>query len=50
MSKKAEFELPQLDVVMFLTDDSVLTLTTSGTSGGGYESEDDWIDPEDNIY
>lgn len=47
MSKKAEFELPQLDVVMFLTDDSVLTLTTSG---GGYESEDDWIDPEDNIY
>lgn len=49
MSKKEEFELPQLDVVMFLTDASVLT-TSSGGNGGGFESEDDWIDPEDNIY
>lgn len=49
MSKKAEFELPQLDVVMFLTDDSVLT-TSSGGNGGGFESEDDWIDPENNTY
>lgn len=47
MSKKAEFELPQLDVVMFLTDASVLTTTISG---GGWETEDDWLDPEDNIF
>lgn len=49
MKKKSEFELPKIEVVMFSVSSEVQTgwiLTPSGK----WEEEDDWIDPEDNIY
>ena len=46
MKKKSEFELPEIEVVMFSPDEIVGTWTLSGK----WEEEDDWIDPEDNIY
>ena len=46
MKKKSEFEFPEIEVVMFSTDEIVGTWTLSGK----WEEEDDWIDPEDNIY
>lgn len=49
MKKKSEFELPEIEVVMFSVSSEVQTgwiLTPSGK----WEEEDDWIDPEDNIY
>ncbi|MCI7800362.1 hypothetical protein [Eubacterium sp.] len=47
--KKSEFELPKIEVIMFSVSSEVQTgliLTPSGK----WEEEDDWIDPEDNIY
>lgn len=49
MKKKSEFELPKIEVIMFSVSSEVQTgwiLTPSGK----WEEEDDWIDPEDNIY
>lgn len=46
MKKKSEFELPKIEVIMFSPDEIVGTYGTSGK----WEEEDDWIDPEDNIY
>ena len=49
MKKKSEFELPKIEVIMFSVSSEVQTgwiLTASGK----WEEEDDWIDPEDNIY
>lgn len=49
MKKKSEFELPEIEVVMFSISSEVQTgsfLTLSGK----WEEEDDWIDPENNIY
>lgn len=49
MKKKSEFELPKIEVVMFSVSSEVQTgwiLTPSAK----WEEEDDWIDPEDNIY
>ena len=47
MKKKSEFELPEIEVVMFSPDEIVGTyLTVSGK----WEEEDDWIDPENNTY
>lgn len=49
MKKKSEFELPEIEVIMFSVSSEVQTgwiLTPSGK----WEEEDDWIDPEDNIY
>lgn len=49
MKKKSEFELPKIEVVMFSVSSEVQTgwiLTPSGK----WEEEDDWIEPEDNIY
>ena len=39
MKKKSEFELPKIEVIMFSVSSEVQ-----------WEEEDDWIDPEDNIY
>lgn len=47
MKKKSEFELPKIEVIMFSPDEIVGTYLTLS---GKYEEEDDWIDPEDNIY
>ena len=47
MKKKSEFELPEIEVIMFSPDEIVGTYLTLS---GKYEEEDDWIDPEDNIY
>lgn len=47
MKKKSEFELPEIEVIMFSPDEIV---GTYWTTSGKYEQEDDWIDPEDNIY
>lgn len=47
MKKKSEFELPEIEVVMFSPDEIVGTYLTLS---GKWEEEDDWIDPEDNIY
>lgn len=47
MKKKSEFELPEIEVVMFSSDEIV---GTYWTVSGKWEEEDDWIDPEDNIY
>ncbi|WP_296134446.1 hypothetical protein [uncultured Eubacterium sp.] len=47
MKKKSEFELPEIEVVMFSPDEIVGTYLTLS---GKYEEEDDWIDPENNIY
>lgn len=49
MKKKSEFELPEIEVVMFSVSSEVQTgwiLTPSGK----WEEEDDWIDPENNTY
>ena len=49
MKKKSEFEFPEIEVIMFSVSSEVQTgwiLTPSGK----WEEEDDWIDPEDNIY
>lgn len=49
MKKKSEFELPEIEVIMFSVSSEVQTgwgLTPSGK----WEEEDDWIDPESNIY
>ena len=46
IKKKSEFELPEIEVVMFSPDEIVGTLTVSGK----WEEEDDWIDPENNTY
>lgn len=49
MKKKSEFELPKIEVIMFSVSSEVQTgwiLTPSGK----WEEEDDWIEPEDNIY
>lgn len=47
MKKKSEFELPKIEVVMFSPDEIV---GTYWTVSGKWEEEDDWIDPENNIY
>ena len=47
MKKKSEFELPKIEVIMFSPDEIVGTYLTLS---GKWEEEDDWIDPEDNIY
>lgn len=47
MKKKSEFELPEIEVIMFSPDEIV---GTYWTTSGKYEQEDDWIDPENNIY
>lgn len=49
MKKKSEFELPEIEVIMFSVSSEVQTgsfLTLSGK----WEEEDDWIDPENNTY
>ena len=49
MKKKSEFELPEIEVIMFSVSSEVQTgwiLTPSGK----WEEEDDWIDPENNTY
>lgn len=49
MKKKSEFELPEIEVVMFSVSSEVQTgwiLTPSGK----WEEEDDLIDPENNTY
>lgn len=49
MKKKSEFELPEIEVIMFSVSSQVQTgwiLTPSGK----WEEEDDWIDPENNTY
>lgn len=47
MKKKSEFELPKIEVIMFSPDEIVGPYCTLS---GKWEEEDDWIDPEDNIY
>lgn len=47
MKKKSEFELPEIEVIMFSPDEIV---GTYWTVSGKYEQEDDWIDPENNTY
>lgn len=47
MKKKSEFELPEIEVVMFSPDEIV---GTYWTLSGKWEEEDDWIDPENNTY
>lgn len=49
MKKKSEFELPEIEVVMFSVSSEVQTVSIP-TLSGKWEEEDDWIDPEDNIY
>lgn len=52
MKKKSEFELPEIEVVMFSVSSEVQTgwILTPSAPSGKWEEEDDWIDPEDNIY
>lgn len=47
MKKKSEFEFPKIEVIMFSPDEIVGTYSALS---GKWEEEDDWIDPEDNIY
>lgn len=47
MKKKSEFELPEIEVIMFSSDEIV---GTYWTVSGKWEEEDDWIDPENNTY
>ena len=47
IKKKSEFELPEIEVVMFSPDEIV---GTYWTVSGKWEEEDDWIDPENNTY
>lgn len=47
MKKKNEFELPEIEVIMFSPDEIV---GTYWTVSGKWEEEDDWIDPENNTY
>lgn len=47
MKKKNEFELPEIEVIMFSPDEIV---GTDWTLSGKWEEEGDWIDPENNIY
>lgn len=49
MKKKSEFELPKIEVIMFSVSSEVQTGSIP-TLSGKWEEEDDWIDPEDNIY
>lgn len=49
MKKKSEFELPKIEVIMFSVSSEVQTVSIP-TLSGKWEEEDDWIDPEDNIY
>ena len=49
MKKKSEFELPEIEVVMFSVSSEVQTGSIP-TLSGKWEEEGDWIDPEDNIY
>lgn len=49
MKKKSEFELPKIEVIMFSVSSEVQTGSIL-TLSGKWEEEDDWIDPEDNIY
>lgn len=49
MKKKSEFEFPEIEVVMFSVSSEVQTGSIL-TLSGKWEEEDDWIDPEDNIY
>lgn len=49
MKKKSEFELPEIEVVMFSVSSEVQTGWIF-TPSAKWEEEDDWIDPEDNIY
>ena len=49
MKKKSEFELPKIEVIMFSVSSEVQTGSNLILSGK-WEEEDDWIDPEDNIY
>ena len=49
MKKKSEFELPKIEVIMFSVSSEVQTGSILILSGK-WEEEDDWIDPEDNIY
>ena len=49
MKKKIEFELPEIEVIMFSVSSEVQTCLIL-TPSGKWEEEDDWIDPEDNIY
>lgn len=49
MKKKSEFEFPEIEVVMFSVSSEVQTVSIP-TLSGKWEEEDDWIDPEDNIY
>ena len=47
MKKKSEFELPEIEVIMFSPDEIV---GTYWTVSGKWEEEDDWIDPDNNTY
>lgn len=49
MKKKSEFEFPEIEVIMFSVSSEVQTGSIL-TLSGKWEEEDDWIDPEDNIY
>ena len=49
MKKKREFEFPKIEVIMFSVSSEVQTGSIL-TLSGKWEEEDDWIDPEDNIY
>ena len=50
MKKKSEFELPEIEVIMFSVSSEVQTGWVLTPSSGKWEEEDDWIDPESNIY